>query len=193
MRRCRSQFRNPTSQIARPGRLFQLSQMFMMFAMFAMFAMFSMFAMFAMFSRCFRERAMPEKKQNNKKCGIRNAECRCGGPRVSKGLSSKATFPSWNLEFKQPAEAGTQNFLPPRPPKRRPPLLIKEGSFRNLEFSEAGLKTSERFTRFTNFRCFTSFIRFKRYRNIWPLQKMEQSDGVAAAARQAQPLARRLL
>ncbi len=150
MRRCKSQVRNPTSQIARPGRLFQLSQMFMMFAM---------------FSRCFRERAMPEKKQNTMECGIRNAECRCGGPRVSKGLSSKATFPIWNLEFKPPAEARTQNFLPPRPPKRRPPLLIKEGSFRNLEFSEAGLKTSDRFTRFKCFRHFISFIRFNCFRN----------------------------
>ncbi len=48
----------------------------------------------------------PEKNKTS-----RNAECRCGGPRVSKGLSSKATFPVWNLEFKQPAEAGTQNAM----------------------------------------------------------------------------------
>ena len=94
MRKCKSQFPNPTSQIARPGRLSQLSQMFHASQMFAMFAMFSMFPLFAMFAMFSRTRDAWKKKQNTKKCGIRKAECRCGGPRVSKGLSSNAEFGS---------------------------------------------------------------------------------------------------
>ncbi len=144
---------NPQSQILNPGRLFQ------MFAMFPMFSMFPLFAMFAMFSRT-PDARKKNRTARNVECGIRNAECRCGGPRVSKGLTSKATFPIWNLEFKQPAEAGTQN------PER----------FR-------------RFKRFTNFRHFISFIRFNRFRNVWPRRKMKHPTSKETAS-PARPAAR---
>ena len=80
------------------------------------------------------------------------------------GLSSNAIFQIWNLEF---SKAGTQNLLPPRPPKRRPPLLFKEGSFGNLEsgignpeFSKPGTQNAtafQKFHDFTSFQCFTLF------------------------------------
>ena len=163
MRRCQSQIRNPTSQISQLGRVSHLSHASQMFAMFPMFPVFPMFAVFAMFPVFPRTRDARKKTKHQE---MRNS--------VSEArASARAHLRTWNLEFR------TRNLLPPRPPKRRPPLLVKEGSFRNPEFSEAGTESPRRFTRFKCFKCFRrfiSFVRFNRFRNVWPLQKMKHPD-----------------
>ena len=71
---------------------------------------------------------------------------------------------------KEPDKAGIRSLLPPRPPKRRPPLLFKEGSTRNLESGiwnsrNPGLKTPRRFRSFTISLCFSVSLRFMNVRS----------------------------
>ena len=149
MRRCRSQIRNPTSQISQLGRVFQmsrlshlshmshLSQMLAMFPMFPAFPMFAAFAMFPMFAAFPRTRDARKKTERQK---------------------------IWNLVSEARASARAQ---------RRFGNAESGPAIGRLK---PGLKTRSRFTRFKCFRRFISFMRFKRYRNIWPLQKMKHPD-----------------
>ncbi len=164
MRRCNSQFPNPTSQIARPGRLFQ---MFAMFPMFPMFSMFPMFAMFAMFSRTRDARKKTERRE------MRNAdaEARASARAYHPKRHSQAGIWSSNSRLKPEL----RTFYHPVRRSGVHPSLSRRGAFGIRDPRKPRLKSRSRFTCFKCFRHFTSFIRFKRFRNVWPRRKMKQS------------------
>ena len=84
----------------------------------------------------------------------RNAECRVGGPRVSKGSSSNSKCET----FYHPVRRSGVH-----------PSLSRRGAFGIGNSQKLGLNTRSRFTRFKCFRCFISFMRFNRFSNTWPL------------------------
>ena len=67
-------------------------------------------------------------------------------------------------------EFGVRNLRPPRPPKRRPPLLIKEGSFRNPGSSKAATQNSIAFHAFHAFHVFQVFQAFQTFHFFHPFQ-----------------------
>ncbi len=162
MRRSRSKVPNPTSQISRPGRVFQMSRLshsshlFAMFPLFAMFAMFPMFPVFSMFPRT------PDAQNETEHQGMRKT--RVGGPRVSKGSSSSSECKT----FYHPVRRSGVH-----------PSYSRRGAFGIRDPRKSRLETQSRFTRFKCFRRFISFIRFNRFRSAQSRQKMKRRIGIA--------------